>query len=86
MRPALVIILIIGVFLVPWWFMTAVLLLSVVLRRHFFLALIPAVLLDIIHGGAHFIDAPLSSATLLVSLALLMLSFLEVYLRDNVRI
>ncbi len=86
MRPALLIILIIGVFLVPWWFMTSVLLLCVLLRRQFFSALIPAVLLDVVHGGAHFIDAPFSSATLLVSLALLIFSFLEVYLRDNVRI
>ena len=85
MRFAMLIILILGIFLVPWWFMTGILVLTVMFRRRFFLALIPAVLLDIIHGGAHLFDAPFSSATLMVSVALLVSSFLESYLRDDVR-
>lgn len=86
MRLSLLIILTLGVFLAPWWLMTTALLLSVVVYRRFYLALIPAVLMDVMHGGAHLIDEPLSSVTLLVSISLLVVSYTELYLREHVRV
>ncbi|MBP9771617.1 MAG: hypothetical protein KBD16_01700 [Candidatus Pacebacteria bacterium] len=86
MRALITVILIIGVFIAPWWVMIFALLASVVLYRRFFLALIPAIVMDLMHGGAHLIAEPFSSATLIIGIVIILLIWIENYLRDNVRI
>jgi hypothetical protein len=86
MRLVLLLICIIGIFLVPWWVMLVVLLIAVFFYRRYFQALIPAVLIDVMHGGASLVQAPFASVTVWISIALILLMYVELYLRDNVRI
>ena len=72
MRILITIILSIAAFITPWWLTLVALIISVLLYRRFFLALVPAVIMDILHGGATMIEAPLLSATLIVGLLILL--------------
>lgn len=85
MRLVVAIVLVLGVFIAPWWLELSALLLSAMLYRRFYAALVPAVLMDVMHGGAHVLGMPLRSATLLVSATLVVMHFLETYLRDDIR-
>jgi hypothetical protein len=83
-RHALLLLCIFAVFVIPSWLVLAILLLAVLFYRHYFQALLPAVLVDVLHG-ARLLTEPLSSVTLWVALALVILSFVELYLRDSIR-
>lgn len=85
MRHLVLILLILAVFFIPWWLTIGLLLLATLFYRRFYAVLIPAVTLDVMHGGAALTSGPLVSATLIVSGALIALSFAERYLRDHVR-
>ncbi len=78
-------VIVLGVFIAPWWSVVLCLLICVLFYRSYVEGLLPAVIIDLMYGAVSILGVP-ASITAITVLFICLSLIAETYLREHVRL